>query len=256
MNKDDIIIESLEKGLDSLGIQEFQSFWSEKVNPNLSKFFSNKKILEAIDEVDKRYQKIEEKFSKNRFKEIKKETNIIAERINNVKQYQRIIDYNLGKEKIKISEEKILEDKLGKGMELIEQVNLAQKEKNERLNKIIYEKERQVEELKARLLAIKRQNKIENLEYQNEIKKKIETAKEFGENQRLKEKKVAEIIYCLYLIQNYFINEENFDREKMKKSAEYKLLEKKNFDILYNGNNNTFGRWLRRYIWVAAHPRS
>ena len=80
------------------------------------------------------------------------------------------------------------------------------------------------------------------MEYQNEIKKKIETAKEFGENQRLKEKKVAEIIYCLYLIQNYFINEENFDREKMKKSAEYKLLEKKNFDILYNGNNNTLER--------------
>jgi len=72
MNKDDIIIESLEKGLDSLGIQEFQSFWSEKVNPNLSKFFSNKKILEAIDEVDKRYQKIEEKFSKKEDKEEKR----------------------------------------------------------------------------------------------------------------------------------------------------------------------------------------
>ena len=171
---------------------------------------------------------------KNRFKEIKKETNIIAERINNVKQYQRIIDYNLGKEKIKISEEKILEDKLGKGMELIEQVNLAQKEKNERLNKIIYEKERQVEELKARLLAIKRQNKIENLEYHNEIKKKIETAKEFGENQRLKEKKVAEIIYCLYLIQNYFINEENFDRQNMQSSNEYKLIFNNKFDIGIN----------------------
>ena len=242
-----IELQDIELPDEKISVKNFNELKLTKneVEKQLRNLMKEKQHLDELIKNESEYFKTIEYMceeEKNRFKEIKKETNIIAERINNVKQYQRIIDYNLGKEKIKISEEKILEDKLGKGMELIEQVNLAQKEKNERLNKIIYEKERQVEELKARLLAIKRQNKIENLEYQNEIKKKIETAKEFGENQRLKEKKVAEIIYCLYLIQNYFINEENFDREKMKKSAEYKLLEKKNFDILYNGNNNTLER--------------
>ena len=50
----------------------------------------------------------------------------------------------------------------------------------------------------------------------------------------MQEKKIVEIIYCLYLIQNYFINEENFDRKKMMKSIEYKLLENKLFDIFLN----------------------
>ena len=180
---------------------------------------------------------------KNRFKEIKGETNIVEEKINNVRQYQRIVDYNMGKEKIKLSEEKILEDKLSKGLELVDEVNLNQKIKNEKLDKIIFEKERRVEELKSRLLEIKRLNKMENIEYQNEIKRKIEKGKEYGQNQRIKEKKIAEIIYCLYLIQNYFFNEEeDFDRKKMMNSNEYKLLESKSYDIFVNKNKIIKGR--------------
>lgn len=171
---------------------------------------------------------------KNRFKEIKGETNIIEQRINNVSQYQKIVDYNIEKENIKLSEEKILDDKLGKGLEVVDEVNLDRKIKSENLNKMLSEKEKNVEELKNRLLEIKRITKLENMEYQNEIKKKIEKGKEFGENQKMQEKKIVEIIYCLYLIQNYFINEENFDRKKMMKSLEYKLLENKLFDIFLN----------------------
>ena len=175
---------------------------------------------------------------KNRFKEIKGETNMVEEKINNVRQYQRIVDYNMGKEKIKLNEEKVLEDKLSKGLELVDEVSLNQKIKNEKLDKIIFEKERRVEELKNRLL-----EKLENLEYQNEIKTKIEKGKEYGQNQKIKEKKIAEIIYCLYLIQNYFFNEEeDFDRKKMMNSNEYKLLESKNFDIFLNKKKVIKGR--------------
>ena len=176
---------------------------------------------------------------KNRLKEIKCETNVVEERIHNVNQYQRIVDYNIGKEKIKLTEEKKMEDKLGKGMELMEDINIEQKIKNEKINKMISEKEKKVEELKIRLLELKKLNKMENKEYQNEIKRKIEKGKEFGGGQKIKEKKIAEIIYCLYLIQNYFINEENFDRKKMMNSNEYKLLEKKYFDINLNDNKKT-----------------
>ena len=136
-----------------------------------------------------------------------------------------------------------MEDKLSKGLELVDEVSLNQKIKNEKLDKIIFEKERRVEELKNRLLEIKRLNKLENLEYQNEIKTKIEKGKEYGQNQKIKEKKIAEIIYCLYLIQNYFFNEEeDFDRKKMMNSNEYKLLENKNFDIFLNKNKVIKGR--------------
>lgn len=175
---------------------------------------------------------------KNRFKEIKSETNIIQERIHSIKHYQRIINYNIAKEKIKIKEEKKLDDKLGKGLELVNGVNLEEKIKNEKLNIVIFEKEKIVEELKNKLLEIKRLIKLENIEYQNEIKSKIEKGKEFSENQRIKEKKMAEIIYCLYLIQIYFINEEYFNKEKMMNSQEYKIIESQDFDIFFKKKKN------------------
>ena len=65
VNKDDIIFEAIEKDLDNPGIIELREFWSQKVNPNLSKFFqNNKNILSYIDEIDKRIQKIEAKYQR------------------------------------------------------------------------------------------------------------------------------------------------------------------------------------------------
>ena len=61
-------------------------------------------------------------------------------------------------------------NQLSKGLELVDEVSLNQKIKNEKLDKIIFEKERRVEELKSRLLEIKRLNKMENIEYQNKIR--------------------------------------------------------------------------------------
>ena len=170
---------------------------------------------------------------KNRFKEIKEETNIIEERIHNINNYQRIIDYNIDKEKIKIKEKRNLEDKLSKGLEIVNEVRLEEKIKNENLKKMILEKEKKVEELKNKLLELKKLNKLENIEYENEIKSKIEKGKEYSENQRIKEKKSAEIIYCLYLIQNYILNEDDFNKEKMMNTFEYKILKNQNFDIFF-----------------------
>ena len=106
---------------------------------------------------------------KNRFMEIKKETNVIEERINNVNQYQRIIDYNLGKDKIKNEEEKEINMKLKQDIDLVDKVNLKQKRKNDNLDKIIHEKEKKIEELKNKLIKLKKQNKKENNSYQNDI---------------------------------------------------------------------------------------
>ena len=225
-------------------INEFK-LTKKEVEKQLKNLMKEKQHLEELIKNASEYFRTIEYMceeEKNRLKEIKCETNIVEERIHNVSQYQRIVDYNMGKEKIKISEEKKIEDKLGKGMELMEDINIEQKIKNERINKMIYEKEKKVEELKNRLLELKKLNKMENKEYQNEIKRKIEKGKEFGDNQKIKEKKIAEIIYCLYLIQNYFINEENFDRKKMMNSTEYKLLEKKYFDINLNENKKIQGK--------------
>lgn len=63
-NKDDVIKESLEKGLDSPGVEELRSFWSQKVAPNLSKFSVNKTLSQYINDIGKRVQDIESKLQK------------------------------------------------------------------------------------------------------------------------------------------------------------------------------------------------
>ena len=73
------MFEAINRGLDNPGIDKLLTFWNEKINTNLSKFHVNKNILEAIDEVDKRIQKIEEQFEKKDEPE-KEEKNEIEEK--------------------------------------------------------------------------------------------------------------------------------------------------------------------------------
>lgn len=63
-NKDDVIKESIEKGLDSPGVEELRSFWAQKVAPNLSKFSINKTLTQYINDIGKRVQEIESKLQK------------------------------------------------------------------------------------------------------------------------------------------------------------------------------------------------
>ena len=144
-------------------------FSKVEVEKQLKSMMKEKQHLDELINNESEYFKTIEYMceeEKNHYKEIKAETNIIEEKILNVSQYQRLVNYNIGKEKIKIVEEKIIEDKLSKGLEIVGEVNIEQKIKNEQLDKIIFEKERKVEELKNRLLNIKRRIKLENLEYQ------------------------------------------------------------------------------------------
>ena len=59
-----MIIEALQKGLINERIEELLKFWNEKIISNLSKFYLNKNILGAIDEIDKKIQTIDEKYEK------------------------------------------------------------------------------------------------------------------------------------------------------------------------------------------------
>ena len=64
VNKEDIIIDAIEKELDNPGVEELLSFWSQKVGTNVSKFSINKTLLQYIDEIDRRVQTIESKIQR------------------------------------------------------------------------------------------------------------------------------------------------------------------------------------------------
>ena len=175
---------------------------------------------------------------RNRFREIKNEINNVEEKINNVEKYQKIIDYNLGKDKIKNKGQKEINIKLRNDLALVDKVNDNQKRKQNYLDIIISKKEKKIEELKNQLIEYKKQNKTENNLHQIDKQKQIENMKEYTEDQKNKEKRCVEIIYSLFLIQKYFINEEKFDRKKMESSKEYKLLSNNIFDINLNQKTN------------------
>ena len=63
---------------------------------------------------------------------------------------------------------------------MVEKVNMNQKKKNENLDKIISHKEKKIEELKNKLIQLKRENKKQNNLYQNDIQKQIEKAIEMN----------------------------------------------------------------------------
>ena len=60
LTKNDIIIEDIQKGNSIDAIDELFSFWDEKVMPNLSKYYINKKVLQSIDEIEKKMKIIDE----------------------------------------------------------------------------------------------------------------------------------------------------------------------------------------------------
>ena len=60
LTKYDIIIEDIQKGNNTDAIDELFSFWEEKVMPNLSKFYINKKVLQSVDEIEKKMKIIDE----------------------------------------------------------------------------------------------------------------------------------------------------------------------------------------------------
>jgi len=63
-NKEDIIKDAIEKGLDNPGVEELCSFWAQKVSINVSKFSMNKTLLQYIDEIDRKVQLIETKLQR------------------------------------------------------------------------------------------------------------------------------------------------------------------------------------------------
>ena len=164
----------------------------------------------------------------NRLLSIKRETNIIEQKLYNVSKYQKIVTDNLKKSEAKNKNYVDLDDKINNDINLIDQVNNKQDITNKKLDDTIKEKEKKIKILEEQLNELKKNKDNDLNEYENEIKEEIEKAKEIGKKRIEDEKKYFEIINCLYIIQKYFIEEENFNKDKLLSSKDYHLLAKMN----------------------------
>ena len=95
--------------------------------------------------------------------------------------------------------------------------------------------------LKNKILSIKETNKDEFDNYSEDILEKIIKSKEDEEEKTKKEKDYINIIYCLYILQKYFIEQENFEFDKLFMSKEYKAIINENYEININKQEKNIG---------------
>ena len=152
---------------------------------------------------------------------IQDEINQIQEKLNNFKRYHNLINDNLAKTKLKNNNYNELNEKLQNDINLANKIIKNNNEKNENLESKIILKEEKMDNLKQKIICLKESNKEEFEAYKEEIFNKIIKSKEDEEEKNKKEKKYIDIIYCLYILQKYFINQKKFDFQKLYSSKEY-----------------------------------
>ena len=163
---------------------------------------------------------------------IKKESLEILEKINNLNRYQKIVQSNMNindKEEEKFLE---LNNKIDNDLNIVQKVEFEQNLTNDKIKYKIYLKENEVKILEERIKKLKGYKNNDLKIAKDELNVKIENAKEFEKKRISDEKKCIDIINCLYLIQKYLLDENDYDKNKLVQSEEYKLLMQLN-----NGTN-------------------
>ena len=170
---------------------------------------------------------------------IKKETNYVLEQLSNIKKYQRIIDYNLKNKTngdILINK---LDNKLNTNNELVDKVKKKNFKRIINLDEHIEYKELEIEDLQKKLEILKNKKIDSDVIDDNEFYvNKIKEIKNNIYEKKKKEKNYIEIIYCLFILQKYFINSEFFDLKKLHYSKEYQILLNKDHLFIDDSNNN------------------
>ena len=180
------------------------------------------------------FQKLENMYDieKNKAIEIKKEMNEVEFKLNNTEKNIKILDKNLKGYNDKNYGFNELNQNLQNNIDLAKKVISHQKEKSEKLERKINKKEDKMEYLEYQIKYLKRQNNSGFEEYKNSKYNDIQLAYEKEKDKKEKEKYFIDIIYCIYLIQKYFIKPKKFNKRDLESDKEYINL------IKYNNENN------------------
>ena len=161
---------------------------------------------------------------KDRLFNIKKESFEVEEKIQNVKKYQKILNDNTNLNSKKEEDFNKLKEDIFNNINLVQKVKEEQDYKNEKIQNKISIKENEVKELEETIKQLKAYENIDMKKAKDDLKNKVENAKDFQKKRISDEKKCIEIIFCLYIIQKYLYEEKNFDKNKIIESDEYQLL--------------------------------
>ena len=206
----------------------------EQLRNHLFELLNEKRSLDEQVNVANEYTKTVEHMivvEKKRLRVMQEETNQMTEKLNNFNKYNKLIKENLQKTKLKNNNFYNLSEQLQKNIELANNIIDENNKKNKVLeNKIIY-KEESVENLRQTIDFMKQQNKENFIKYKEDHFEKISKSKENQEEKIRKERKYVDIIYCLYVLQKCFIEQDSYASNLLHTSKEYNAIINQNYEI-------------------------
>ena len=206
----------------------------EQLRNQLFELLNEKRSLDEKVNIANEYTKTVEHMivvEKKKLRVMLEENNDIQDKLNNYEKYNLLINENLEKTKIKNNNYLELSSQLQKNIDLANKIISDNNEKNKILENRIVNKEEKVDNLKQTIDFMRQRNKEDLIKYKEDHYEKIMKSKEDQEEKIKKEKKYIDIIYCLYVLQKYFIKQESFIPSLMKKSKEYNSIINSNYDI-------------------------
>ena len=206
----------------------------EQLRNHLFELLNEKRGLDEKVNIAKEYTKTVEYMiagEKKKLRKMQEETNQIQEKLNNYNKYNVLIKENLQKTKLKNNNYLDLSKQLQNNIDLANNIINDNNEKNKTLENRIINKEEKVDSLRQTIDFMKQQNKESFSKYKEDNYEKISRTKEDQEEKIKKERKYIDIIYCLYILQKYFINQDIFSFNYLLSSKEYNSIINDNYEI-------------------------
>ena len=207
----------------------------EQLRNQLFELLNEKRDLDEKVNIAHEYTKTVEYMitgEKKKLLRMQEETNQIQEKLKNYHKYDNLINENLQKTKQKNNNFSDLSHKLMNNIDLANNIINDNNEKNKILENRILNKEEKVDSLKQTIDFMKQQNKETFLKYKEDNYEKIFRTKEDQEEKIKKERKYIDIIYCLHILQKYFLEQDIFSFNYLLSSQEYESIIKNNYEIL------------------------
>ena len=207
----------------------------EQLRNHLFELLNEKRSLDEQVNVANEYTKTVEHMivvEKKKLRVMMEETNQINEKLLNYNKYNALIKENLQKTTLKNNNYLNLSTQLQKNIDLANKIIDDNNEKNRTLENRIKNKEDKVDNLRQTIDFMKLQNKESFEKYKYDNYEKIAQTKEEQEEKIKKERKYIDIIYCLYVLQKFFIEQDNFIPGLLQTNREYNAIINQNYEIL------------------------
>ena len=217
-----------------------------QIENNLHKLIQEKEELEYKYNNELEYSKTIEYMYENEKMNLERlynSTKVIENKIAMIKKYKKDLDDNIRQRNKKRKNFKCVIDKLQNEIHMIQNVVNNQTKLGVDIDNNISLKESNIEMMKENIKNNSNEKIKEIKQYKNNIRNKIAIVNEKERNRTENEKNYIKTILCLDLMQNYFLNQNEFSLHSLYQSKDYALFLTEKLEIVDDDNNIVFNSW-------------